>query len=94
MCDPFVCLKMVGASEESSEQEKRTPKKELDMHLQASINQQRAVKHYMITYLCNLCANQQVQMLDYVDGDSYGEEEEQRWQRILWRVSLASAAHA
>ena len=78
MCDHFICLKMVVASEESSEQEKKNANKELEMHLQASINQQQAVKHYMITYLCNLCVNQQVQMTDYVDGGLDGEEEEQR----------------
>ena len=47
-----------------------------------------------ITYLCNLCANQQVQIPDYVDGNLDGEEEEQRWQRFLRHVSLAPAAHA
>ena len=73
---------------------KRTKKKELEMHLQVSISQQQVVKHNMNSYLCNLCANQQVQMPDYVDGNVGGEEEEKRQQRFIWRISLDTAVHA
>ena len=53
------------------------------MHLKASINQQRAVKHFMKTYLDNLfIPAHPIRLPDFIDGDDDGEEEEMRRTKV------------
>ena len=88
VCDHCIRLKLIMENVLATEAEKEQAKKELEMHLEASINQRRAVKHYMVTYLDNLCIPAQPIRLPYfIDGDDDGEEQEMRMMRARERAA-------
>ena len=93
VCDHCVRIQLVIDNPLTPPEEKEAAIIEKETHLDAAIDQRRAIKMYTLKYLEKLnLPVQPIKMPDTVDGDSDGEEEEARRKMTLEEYERTNSA--